>query len=280
MRTIGSEEITRVVSELCLEINFNLSAEVLNAISRAQKGEESLPGKEALQQLLENARLAGENRVPLCQDTGLCVVFIEIGQEVVVQGNDLHTAVNRGVAEAYQKGYLRKSVVKNPLTRENTGDNTPAVLHVNMVKGTGVKITVAAKGGGSENMSALKMLPPSAGREGIIDFVVQTVESAGPNPCPPLVIGVGIGGNFETAPLLAKKALLRAISMCSSDPVLAGMEEEILNRINRLGIGPQGFGGRVTALSVSLEAAPCHIASLPAAVNIDCHCHRHACRTI
>ncbi|NLO89616.1 MAG: fumarate hydratase [Clostridia bacterium] len=276
MREVHWEEISTAVSELCKNINYYINQDVLEAFKKGMGVEESPLGKKVFCQLIENAEAAAEEGIPLCQDTGLAVVFISLGQEVVIKGKSLTDAVNIGVAKGYGEGYLRKSVVKDPLNRVNTGDNTPAIIHTEIVPGDKIKITVSAKGGGSENMSALSMLPPSAGSEGIIDFVVDTVKKAGPNPCPPLLIGVGVGGNFELAPLLAKRALLRPLSEKNKDEFWSKMEEAILQKINNLGIGPQGFGGRITALKVSIETFPCHIASLPVAVNIDCHCHRHS----
>jgi len=275
MREIHGDKIIEVVARLCQKINYSLKQDVIAALQRGRVAEKSDLGKKVFKQLLENALIAEKEQIPLCQDTGMVVVFVEYGQEVSLKGMSLSEAINLGVARGYREGYLRKSVVEDPFSRLNTGDNTPAIIHTEIVPGRNIRITVAAKGGGSENMSALSMLPPSAGYEGVVDFVVDTVDRAGPNPCPPLIIGVGIGGNFELAPLLAKKALLRPVNKKNEVPLLADMEEFICQKINRLGIGPQGFGGTVTALKVSIETYPCHIASLPVAVNIDCHCHRH-----
>ena len=280
MRVINSDKIIEAVSTLCREINFSLSKDLLWALEDASRHEESEAGKRVLDQLKKNAEIAKKERLALCQDCGLAVVFVEMGQEVCLEGETLEAAVNQGVREGYRLGYLRKSVVRSPLDRVNTGDNTPAILHVRIVPGNQLRITVAAKGGGSENMSAIRMLSPSEGVQGVMDFVVETVDKAGPNPCPPIVVGVGIGGNFEYAPFLAKKALLRPLGQPHPDPGIQQLEEELLERINALGIGPQGFGGRVTALWVAVEIFPCHIASLPAAVNIDCHCHRHKTQII
>jgi fumarate hydratase subunit alpha len=275
MREIDVKEITNKVAQLCIEANCLLGEDVKTAIKKAIEKEESPLGKEVLKQILENAEIAKKEMVPLCQDTGLTVVFLEVGNEVRFVGGDLNEAINEGVRKGYIEGYLRKSVVKDPFRRENTKDNTPAVIHLFCVKGNQVKITVMPKGGGSENMSEVKMLTPAAGIEGVKEYVVQRVKESGANPCPPIVVGVGIGGTLEYAALLAKKALLREIGSPHPDPFYAEMEEDLLERINRLGIGPQGFGGRITALAVFIEAFPCHIASLPVAVNINCHAVRH-----
>jgi fumarate hydratase subunit alpha len=275
MREIDVKEITNKVAQLCIEANCLLGEDVKTAIKKAIEKEESPLGKEVLKQILENAEIAKKEMVPLCQDTGLTVVFLEVGNEVRFVGGDLNEAINEGVRKGYIEGYLRKSVVKDPFRRENTKDNTPAVIHLSCVKGNQVKITVMPKGGGSENMSEVKMLTPAAGIEGVKEYVVQRVKESGANPCPPIVVGVGIGGTLEYAALLAKKALLREIGSPHPDPFYAEMEEDLLERINRLGIGPQGFGGRITALAVFIEAFPCHIASLPVAVNINCHAVRH-----
>jgi fumarate hydratase subunit alpha len=275
MREIDVKEITNKVAQLCIEANCLLGEDVKTAIKKAIEKEESPLGREVLKQILENAEIAKKEMVPLCQDTGLTVVFLEVGNEVRFVGGDLNEAINEGVRKGYIEGYLRKSVVKDPFRRENTKDNTPAVIHLSCVKGNQVKITVMPKGGGSENMSEVKMLTPAAGIEGVKEYVVQRVKESGANPCPPIVVGVGIGGTLEYAALLAKKALLREIGSPHPDPFYAEMEEDLLERINRLGIGPQGFGGRITALAVFIEAFPCHIASLPVAVNINCHAVRH-----
>jgi len=275
MREIDVKEITNKVAQLCIEANCLLGEDVKTAIKKAIEKEESPLGKEVLKQILENAEIAKKEMVPLCQDTGLTIVFLEVGNEVRFVGGDLNEAINEGVRKGYIEGYLRKSVVKDPFRRENTKDNTPAVIHLSCVKGNQVKITVMPKGGGSENMSEVKMLTPAAGIEGVKEYVVQRVKESGANPCPPIVVGVGIGGTLEYAALLAKKALLREIGSTHPDPFYAEMEEDLLERINRLGIGPQGFGGRITALAVFIEAFPCHIASLPVAVNINCHAVRH-----
>jgi len=274
-REVSVDEVARTVARLCQEANYDLGGDVRERLRQALETEESPAGREILELLMQNADLAAAERVPMCQDTGLAVVFLDIGQEVSLVGGDLTEAVNEGVRRGYREGYLRKSMVEHPLRRKNTGDNTPAVLHTRIVPGDRVRITVAPKGGGSENMSALAMLKPADGEEGVIDFVVGQVERAGPNPCPPVVVGVGIGGNFEMAALLAKRALLRPLGQYSEDPDNARLEREILRRANNLGIGPQGFGGRTTALWVSVETHPAHIVSLPVAVNLNCHAARH-----
>ncbi|MDI6754897.1 MAG: fumarate hydratase [Thermodesulfobacteriota bacterium] len=274
MREIHASEIAKVVKSLCIEANLYLGEDVLAAFDRAEKMEESPVGKEVFEQLKENARIAREEQVAICQDTGLAVVFVELGQEVHIFGGDFNAAINEGVKQGYQEGYLRKSAC-HCFSRANTRDNTPAVIHVEMVPGDKVKITVAPKGGGSENMSMVTMLSPSDGIEGIKNRVVEWVKQAGSNPCPPIVVGVGIGGTFEQTALIAKKALLRTLGEKNPDPKLAALEEELLTRINNLGIGPQGLGGRFTALAVHVEMIPCHIASFPMAVNINCHAHRH-----
>jgi fumarate hydratase subunit alpha len=257
-----------------MEANTDLGEDVLQAFDRALGKEESPLGVEILKELKENARIAREERVPICQDTGFAVVFLELGQDVHLVGGDLREAILEGVRQGYREGYLRKSIC-HPFTRANTGDNTPAIIHTEIVPGEKIKITVAPKGGGSENMSRVVMLTPSDGVEGIKRFVVQRVKESGSNPCPPTIVGVGIGGTFEQAALLAKKSLLRPLGSRNSDPELDKLESEILNEINRLGIGPQGLGGRTTSLAVQILMMPCHIASFPLAVNIQCHAQRH-----
>jgi len=274
VREIDVGIITERVKELCMEANFDLGQDVLDAIERAKAEEESATGIEILGQLEENASIARQERVAICQDTGVAVVFVELGQDVHLVGGDLNRAIDEGVRQGYGEGYLRKSLC-HPFTRANTGDNTPAVVQVEVVPGDRVKLIVAPKGGGSENMSRVTMLTPAVGRKGIADYVVQRVKESGSNPCPPTIIGVGIGGTFERAALLAKKALLRPLGSEHPDPELASLEREILERINTLGIGPQGLGGRTTSLAVHVTMMPCHIASLPLAVNIQCHAHRH-----
>ncbi|MBE3585085.1 MAG: fumarate hydratase [Thermoanaerobacter sp.] len=275
MRLIDAATITATVAELCQKANYELGEDVLRAFNEALDQEISLTGKDVLQQLLENARIAREEQVPMCQDTGFAVVFLEIGQEVMITGGNLYEAVNEGVRRGYRDGYLRKSIVDHPLRRKNTGDNTPAVIHTRIVPGDKLRIVVAPKGGGSENMSGLRMLKPAEGVEGVKNFVIGQVRAAGPNPCPPVVVGVGIGGTFEKAALLAKEALLRPLGQPHPDAEIAALEKELLEAINNLGIGPQGLGGRITALAVHVEVYPCHIASLPVAVNINCHASRH-----
>lgn len=278
MRTISVDTIVQTVAELCISACCELGDDVYQKFQKCEKTEKSFLGKNILCQLKENADIARADVVPICQDCGLAVVFAEVGQEVYIDG-DFEQAITDGVIKGYAEGFLRKSTC-TPLERKNLGNNAPAILHTRLVPGNEIKLTVAPKGGGSENMSALKILIPAAGRQGIIDFVKETVEKAGPNPCPPIVVGVGIGGNFEVAPLLAKKALLCEMDASNPDPVFAEMEQEILTEINRLGIGPGGLGGSTTALSVHIEAMPCHIASLPCAVNINCHAARHKTRVI
>jgi fumarate hydratase subunit alpha len=274
MREVNAKQITEVVKKLCIDANLYLGEDVLAAFDRGEKMEESPVGKEMFQQLKENARIAREEKVAMCQDTGLAVVFVELGQEVHIAGGDFNAAINEGVRQGYQEGYLRKSAC-NCFSRANTKDNTPAVIHLEIIPGDKVKITVAPKGGGSENMSTVTMLSPSEGVEGIKKRVVDWVKQAGSNPCPPVVVGVGIGGTFEQTALMAKKALLRPLGQKNPDPQLAALEQEILTRVNNLGIGPQGLGGRITAMAVHVEMIPCHIASFPMAVNINCHAHRH-----
>jgi fumarate hydratase subunit alpha len=274
IREISSKKIIEVVRDLCIDANYNLGDDVLRAFDKAIEAEESATGIEVLKELKENARIAREEKAPICQDCGLAVVFIDIGQDVHITGGDLKEAINEGVRQGYEDGYLRKSAC-HPLTRKNTGDNTPAIIHIQIVPGDKIKIVFAPKGGGAENMSRVTMLTPAVGIEGVKDFVVNRVKESGSNPCPPTVIGVGVGGTFERSAILAKKAILRDIGNRNPDPELATIEEEILTRINRLGIGPMGYGGNTTSLDVFLEIEPCHIASLPVAVNIQCHAGRH-----
>jgi fumarate hydratase subunit alpha len=280
MREIEVAEISRAVFMLCLDANYALGEDVLASLQAALQVEPSPTGRNVLEQLIVNAEIARDEQVPMCQDTGFAVVFAEIGQDVRMVGGDFYAAVNEGVRQAYVDGYLRKSIVADPLNRVNTGDNTPAVIHVDIVPGDKIRLIVAPKGGGSENMSAVKMLKPADGAKGIMDFVVDTVSRAGSNPCPPVVVGVGIGGTMEKVALLAKKALLRKLGEPHPDPFYAGMERDLLEKINKLGIGPQGYGGRTTALAVHIETYPAHIASLPAAVNINCHAARHKERVL
>ena len=274
MKQISCKAITEQVKKMCMEANFDLGDDVLQAFSAARQSEEAPIGKEIMDLLIENARIAKDESIPMCQDTGFAVFFVELGEAVHIIDGSLIDALNEGVRQGYGEGYLRKSIC-HPFTRKNTGDNTPAVIHVDLVQGDRLKIIFAPKGGGSENMSRVTMLRPSDGKKGIKDFVVTRVKESGANPCPPTVVGVGIGGTFEKAALLAKKALLRPLGSASPDPELAAFEQEIFEAINNLGIGPQGFGGRTTSLAVHIELFPCHIASLPVAVNINCHAHRH-----
>jgi len=276
MREISVNAIVEAVIRLCQEANYFLDEDVLEALRRAEEIEESPNGREVLKRLLENAEIAARERVPLCQDCGTAVVFLELGQDAHIVGGDLYTAVEEGVRRGYTQGYLRNSMVRQPYSaRVNTRDNTPPVIHTEIVPGDRLKIIVAPKGGGSENMSRLGMLQPAQGRQGVIDFVVRAVEEAGSNPCPPTIVGVGIAGTAEKAMLLAKKALLRPVGEPNSDAEVAQLEEEILGRVNALGIGPQGFGGRITSLAVHAEISVAHIASLPVAVNLQCHSARH-----
>lgn len=280
VREIEAAKITDTVKRLCIQANVILPEDVKNCIIKRKSEENWAPAREILDRIEENFELAAAENVPICQDTGVACVFLEIGQEVHIAGADITQAVNEGVRQGYAEGYLRKSVVRDPLDRENTGDNTPAMIYYDIVPGNKIKITVAPKGFGSENMSQIKMLRPSDGIEGVKAFVLKAVEEAGPNPCPPIIVGVGIGGTFDKAALLAKKALLRETGTPSADPLYAKLEEELLEKINALGIGPQGFGGKTTALAVAVEHYPTHIAGLPVAVNINCHVARHKTEVI
>jgi len=276
MREIKAKEITKVVSTLCQQANFELGQDVLSALKKALKAEESPLGREVLSQLIENAKVAKAEKLPLCQDCGTAVVFLEIGQDVHISGGDLYAAIEEGVRQGYDEGYLRKAMVKKPFSeRINTRDNTPAVIHAEIVPGDKLKITVMPKGGGAENMSQLAMLLPNHGSQSIIELVAHTVEEAGGNACPPLIIGVGIGGTSEKAMLLAKKALMRKVGQPSPDPEVARLEKDILAAVNALGIGPMGYGGSTTALAVHALVMPAHIVSLPVAVNLQCHSARH-----
>ena len=274
MRQINTEQITDTIEKLCIDANYNLGDDLISSLRGALEKEESPLGREVITQLLENAEIGKQEQVPVCQDTGFAIIFIEIGQEIMLTGGNLRDAVNEGVRRGYKNGLLRKSIVKNPIDRINTGDNTPAVIHTDIVPGDKLKITFDAKGGGCENMSRSAMLTPAQGREGVINFVVETVKTAGANPCPPIIVGVGLGGTFDYSTLLAKKAILRPVGSYNKDDTIAKLEIELLDKINKLGIGPQGLGGRITALAVQVETFPCHIASLPVAVNIECHSHR------
>jgi fumarate hydratase subunit alpha len=276
MREITSEEIAKAVESLCISSNCGLGEDVWRALREGLENEESPVGKEVLKEILENDRMAEEEKLPMCQDTGFTVVFVEMGQEVRITGGDFYEAINRGVGNGYRKGYLRKSVVGDPLRRNNTGDNSPAWVHIDIVPGDRLKISVMPKGAGSENMSTVKMLSPVEGVQGVKRFVLDWVRERGANACPPLVVGVGIGGTFEGVAKLAKKALLRPIGSKNPVPFYAEMEEELLKEINNLGLGPQGLGGSTTALAVHIETYPCHMASLPIAINLQCHVARHA----
>jgi fumarate hydratase subunit alpha len=275
MRNVNVELITESVKRLCMDANFYLGDDVVQAILSARDKEESPLGREILNQILENAQMAKNAKMPLCQDTGLAAIFVELGQEVHVEGGDFEASIQEGVRHGYSEGYLRKSIVEDPLRRKNTGDNTPAVISTRVVPGDEIKIIILPKGGGSENMSAVKMLKPADGEEGVKSFVVGTVLKAGGNPCPPIIVGVGIGGSFDKCAYLAKKALLRKVGSVHPDPYYAAMEKDLLVLVNKTGVGPQGLGGRITALAVHIEAHPCHIASLPVAVNTQCHSARH-----
>ncbi len=280
MREISVKVITEHIKEMCQETNFKLSPDIRQALESYSSKEESPIGKEILFDIIKNADIAEENSVPMCQDTGMVVVFVEIGQEVILKDGLLTDAINEGIRQGYSEGYLRKSVVEDPLERINTKDNTPGVIHYDIVAGDQIKITVAPKGFGSENMSRMKMLKPSDGIEGVRAFVLETVSLAGPNPCPPIVVGVGVGGTIEKAATIAKKSLMRDINSKNDLPHISKLEEELLVGINKLGIGPQGLGGLTTAIGVNVEVYPTHIAGLPVVVNINCHATRHMSRTI
>ena len=279
MRNIIASEITAVVRRLCIEANCHLTEDLKSCIAACRDAEPFPVAQGILDQIIENYQIADQNNVPVCQDTGMACVFVDVGQEVHIEGS-LEEAIHEGVRQGYQDGYLRKSVVRDPIDRVNTGDNTPAMIYYNIVPGDQVKITVAPKGFGSENMSQIKMLKPSDGLAGVKDFVLKVVEEAGPNPCPPIVVGVGIGGTFDKAAFMAKKALLRPVDTRHENPFYADLEDELLEKVNALGIGPQGFGGKTTALKVNIEACPTHIAGLPVAVNINCHVTRHQSEVI
>lgn len=280
MRTIQVQQITEQIKEMCIQVNHYLSEDMKEALRSAQASEKSPLGCQILSQLQENLKIAGEDMIPICQDTGMAVVFLKVGQDVHLEGGSIEDAVNEGVRQGYTEGYLRKSVVKDPLIRENTRDNTPAVIHYEIVLGDKVTITVAPKGFGSENMSRVFMLKPADGIEGVKNAVLTAVKDAGPNACPPMVVGVGIGGTFEKCALMAKQALMRPVGSHSDIPYVKEMEEELLSRINKLGIGPGGLGGTTTALAVNVNTYPTHIAGLPVAVNICCHVNRHIVREV
>jgi fumarate hydratase subunit alpha len=275
MREISTKDIIKAVRDLCIDANYNLGKDVEDALRKAYEKEESPVGKATLSQILENVQISKQGEFPMCQDTGTAVVFVDMGDQVLIKDGNLFEAINEGVRQGYKDGYLRKSILSDPIERKNTGDNTPAVIHLDIVKGDKLKIVVAPKGGGSENMSEVKMMAPADGVEGVKDFVLDMVKRAGSNPCPPVIVGVGIGGSFEKCAEMAKRALLRPIGSKHSNPFYANLEAELLEKVNKLGIGPQGFGGTQTALAVHVETHPCHIASFPAAVNINCHVARH-----
>ena len=275
MREIHINEIQEAVENLCIDANYNLSKDVVNSVDKAKKEETWNLAEDILDKIIINAEIAKSERMPICQDTGMACVFIEIGQDVHVVGGNLQDSINEGVRRGYDKGYLRKSVVRDPIDRVNTKDNTPAIIYYDIVPGDKLKITVAPKGFGSENMSQIKMLKPSDGIEGVKDFIIKVVKEAGPNPCPPMIVGVGIGGTFEKAAYLSKKALIRPIDSKNESKFYADLEDELLIKMNELGIGPQGFGGKTTALGINIETFPTHIAGLPVAVNISCHATRH-----
>lgn len=275
MRDLNVSEITHAVKKLCIDANYSLSCDMQNAITKGKELEKSELGQKIFEQLSENLKIAADEQIPICQDTGMAVFFVNVGQEVHLTGGLLTDAINEGVRQGYTEGYLRKSVVNDPLIRKNTGDNTPAVIHYNIVKGDKVEITIAPKGFGSENMSRVFMLKPADGEEGVKNAIVQAVKDAGPNACPPMVVGVGIGGTFEKCALMAKEALTREVGVHSEIPYVKEMEEEVLERINKTGIGPGGLGGTVTALAVNINTYATHIAGLPVAVNICCHVNRH-----
>ena len=280
MKTINVNEIIKTVKELSIEANYYLPNDVKEAIEKAEKNEKWPIANNILNKILENSQIASAEKMPICQDTGMACVFIDIGQDVHITGGSLEEAINEGVRQGYAEGFLRKSVDKDPLHRVNTNDNTPALIYYNMVPGDKVKITVAPKGFGSENMSRIAMLKPSDGLEGVKNFVLETVRMAGPNPCPPIVIGIGIGGSFDKAAYLAKKALIRPVNENNTDEFYGNLEKELLEEVNKIGIGPQGFGGKTTALALNIETYPTHIAGLPVAVNINCHATRHKERVL
>lgn len=276
IREINAKALTDAIEKLCIDSNYYLNEDILNALEEGLGKEESQSGKYILENIIKNAQIAKDKGMAICQDCGMAVVFIEIGQDVRIIGGNIEEAINEGVRRGYKNGYLRNSIVNDPLERVNTGDNTPAVIHYDIVKGDKIKIDIAPKGFGSENMSALKMLKPSDGIEGVINFILNTVDIGAANACPPIIVGVGIGGTIEKASILAKRALLRPINIRNKNSIYSGLEEEILEKINKSGIGPQGLGGRITALGVNIEYYPTHIAGLPVAVNLSCHVTRHA----
>ncbi|KPL03540.1 MAG: fumarate hydratase [candidate division Zixibacteria bacterium SM1_73] len=275
MREISTKDIIKAVKDMCIDANYNLGKDVEDALRKAYEKEESPVGKATLSQILENVEISKQGEFPMCQDTGTAVLFVEMGDQVLIKDGNLFEAINEGVRQGYKEGYLRKSILADPIERKNTKDNTPAVIHLDIVKGDKLKIVCAPKGGGSENMSEVKMMKPADGVEGVKDFVIDMVKRSGSNPCPPIIVGVGIGGSFEKCAEMAKRALLRPIGSKHPNPFYADLEAELLEKVNKSGIGPQGFGGTQTALAVHIETYPCHIASFPAAVNINCHVARH-----
>jgi len=275
MREIPTKDITKAVKELCIDANYNLGEDVQDVLRKAHEKEESPVGKATLKQIIDNFEISKQGQFPMCQDTGFAVFFVEMGDQVLIKDGNLFDAINEGTRQGYKDGYLRKSILADPIERKNTGDNTPAVIHLDIVKGDKLKIVCVPKGGGSENMSEVKMMKPADGVEGVKEFVIDKVKRSGSNPCPPIIVGVGIGGTFEKCAEMAKRALMRPIGSKHPNPFYAKLEEELLEKINKLGIGPQGFGGTQTALAVFVETYPCHIASFPAAVNINCHVARH-----
>lgn len=280
MRTVHTDEITKNIKEMCIEANYFLTNDVKNALYEAKNEEDSDLGKQILSQLHENLKIAEEDMIPICQDTGMAVVFISIGQDVHIVGENIEDAINEGIRQGYMEGYLRKSVVKDPIERENTKDNTPGIIHYEIMPGDKIEIIVAPKGFGSENMSRICMLKPADGIEGVKKAILETVELAGPNACPPIVVGVGIGGTFEKCALMSKKALTRKLGVHNSIPYIAELEKELLSKINDMGIGPAGLGGKTTALGVNIETYPTHIAGLPVAINMCCHVNRHVKRIL
>lgn len=282
MRRIFAGKITKLISEMCIEVNYLVDKQVIKSLKSAKQMEKSQIAKKVLTYMLQNARTAFEKKIPLCQDTGISIIFMEIGQDVHITGDELNHAVNKGIREGYKKGYLRKSIVRNPLPacRKNTGDNTPALLYTEIVHGDKIRIKLAAKGAGSENMSAIQMFKPTANWEDIEKFIIDTIKKAGANPCPPIIVGVGIGGSFEKCAILAKKAGLRNLGERNKDKKIALLEKNLLKKINELNIGILGFGGKTTCLSVNIETYPCHIASMPVAVNLNCYIYRHTEREI
>jgi fumarate hydratase subunit alpha len=275
MREIPTKDIIKAVRDLCIDANYYLGKDVEDALRRAYEKEESPVGKATLKQIMDNVEISKQGEFPMCQDTGTTVVFVDMGDQICIKDGNLFEAINEGVRQGYKDGYLRKSILSDPIERKNTGDNTPSVIHLDIVKGDKLKIIVAPKGGGSENMSEVKMMAPADGVEGVKNFVLDMVKRSGSNPCPPVIVGVGIGGSFEKCAEMAKRALLRPVGSKHPNPFYANLEAELLEKVNKLGIGPQGFGGTQTALAVHIQTYPCHIASFPAAVNINCHVARH-----